>query len=79
MKSSSLLAIGASCLLLGLAPAVLSQDDSEQISLEEIRRICAQWAEEDGLEEDEKPEYMESCVRDEAAAAGIEISASNDD
>jgi hypothetical protein len=79
MKSTSLLAIAASCLLLGIAPVVLSQDDSEQISIEEIRRMCAQWAEEDGLEEDEKPEYIESCIRDEAAAVGIEISGSSED
>lgn len=79
MKSTSLLAIAASCLLFGFAPAALSQDDSEQLSIEEIRRMCAQWAEEDGLEEDEKPEYMESCIRDETQAAGIEISASDED
>ena len=41
--------------------------------MEEIRRLCAQWAEEDGLEEDEKGDYIESCIRDEAAAMGIEI------
>jgi len=79
MKSTSLLAIAASCLLLGLAPVALSQDDSEQLSIEEIRRMCAQWAEEDGLGEDEKPEYIESCIRDETAAAGIEISANDED
>jgi len=79
MKSTSLLAIAASCLLLGLAPVALSQDDSEQLSIEEIRRMCAQWAEEDGLDEDEKPEYIESCIRDETAAAGIEISANDED
>ena len=79
MKYTSVLASVATCLLLGFTPFAASQEESQEISMEEIRQLCAQWAEEDGLEEAEIAEYMESCIRDEAAAIGIEVSAGDAD
>jgi hypothetical protein len=58
---------------LGFSRYGSAQSESDQISLEQVRLLCSQWAEEDGLEGSEIPQYLETCIREEMESMGLQL------
>ena len=71
MKSTFLASLVCIVLVLGFATFGNAQSESELISTEEVRRLCTQWAEEDGLAGDEVQQYIDNCIQEEMESIGL--------
>ena len=71
MKSTFLASLVCIVLVLGFATFGNAQSESELISIEEVKRLCTQWAEEDGLEGDEVQQYIDNCIQEEMESIGL--------
>ena len=71
MKSTFLASSVCIVLVLGFATFGNAQSESELISTEEVRLLCTQWAEEDGLADDEVQQYIDDCMQEELESIGL--------